>query len=297
MPRRSLVLDHPQLGRIDAEIQAGRDRRTIARTYGLPYMSVYRYSAKLLGGQAPAGSPAIADDPVQTFRAAFGLEPTDYQVALLTDTRSTIFLKGRQCGATQAAGALAIHTARSRPGADALVVSPSQDQSKEITRRSRLGLYELEEPLLQDAAELLRLRNGSRIISRPGNQRAVRGYAPALVIADEAAWIADETYAAIRPLLAASKGRFVAISTPGAKVGWFYTLWEDDLRDDWLRLKLPATDNPLIDPAFLQGQERELGEDAFRREYLCEFSAGAFGGTPLFTDIDSLFVDELEEAS
>ena len=37
-------------------------------------------------------------DPVQTFEAAFGLEPTAYQVALLSDQRPTISGVGRPRG-------------------------------------------------------------------------------------------------------------------------------------------------------------------------------------------------------
>jgi hypothetical protein len=274
MPRRSLVLEHPARTRIDAEIRAGRDRKAIARSHGLPYMSLYRYAAKLVDGRTTPSRRRDVSGPVATFTAAFGLEATPYQVALLTDSRSTIFLKGRQCGATQAAAALAIHVARSRIGADVVIISPSLTQSKEVTTRARAGLYRLEESLVQDASNLLRLRNASRIISLPGSARAVRGYSPALVIIDEAAWVEDDTYSATRPLLAASRGRFVAISTPGHQVGWFYELWESELGADWLRLELPATANPLIDPDFLAREQRELRPEVYAQEYLCRFGAG-----------------------
>jgi hypothetical protein len=178
-----------------------------------------------------------------------------------------------------------------------VIISPSLTQSKEVTTRARSGLYELDEDLVQDATGLLRLKNTSRIISLPGNARAVRGYAPALVIVDEASWVADETYAALRPLLAASHGRLVAQSTPGNKVGWFYELWESDLDDEWLRLRVAAGDVPFIDPAFLERERRELPPEVYAAEYLCEFSAG-LGGALFDPDtFDALLVDDLEEAS
>jgi hypothetical protein len=283
----TVVIDHPQQGSIDAAIEAGtRPLKAIAADHGVAYDSLRRYARRLIADPqrvAPATAPAMT--AVQTFEAAFHMEPTDYQVALLSDRRPTIFLKSRQVGATQSAAALAIATARARPGADALVISPSQDQSKEVTGRARLGLYELEEPLVQDAAELLRLRNGSRIISRPGNQRAVRGYAPSLVIADEASWIADETYAALRPLLAASHGRLVAQSTPGARIGWFFDLWQTDLGDDWLRLEVRAEAVPFIDVDFLERERRELSAEVFAAEYGCTF--GGVASAPKLFDMDA----------
>lgn len=296
MPRRSAVLDHPQRQRIDELILAGRPRSRIAAELDVPYPALKRHARRLLAAHAPtASSPVEVElDPIATFATAFRLEPTDYQVALLSDPRSTIFLKSRQCGATQAAAALAIWRARSKAGADVVIISPSLTQSKEVTTRARSGLYELEETLVQDATGLLRLRNTSRIISLPGNARAVRGYAPALVVVDESSWVADETYAALRPLLAASHGRLVAQSTPGSKVGWFYELWESDLGDDWLRLEVPAGDVPFIDPAFLAREQRELPPEVYAAEYETTFSAGLGGALFDVATFDDLLTDEEE---
>jgi hypothetical protein len=295
MPRRSSVLDHPQRSAIDAAIQAGtRPLKVIAAEHGAPYDALKRYAHRLVSDPRRLATNGAAPlDAVQTFEAAFGMEPTSYQVALLSDQRSTIFLKSRQVGATQAAAALAITTARSAAGRDAVIISPSLTQSKEVTTRARTGLYQLEEPLVQDSTGLLRLRNGSRVISLPGNQRAVRGYAPALVVVDEASWVLDETYSAIRPLLAASHGRLVCQSTPGAKVGWFYDLWQSELGDDWQRLEVTATAVPFIDRDFLARERRELPPDVFAAEYMCTFGGIAAGGA-LFTEdtIAALFEEE-----
>jgi hypothetical protein len=296
MPRRSAVLDHPQRDAADRMLRAGQQSTaSIARELGIPIDSLKRYARRLVSDplQVPAGNAAAPPmTPVETFEAAFGMQPTSYQVALLSDERSTIFLKSRQCGATQAAAALAIATARARSGADAVIISPSLQQSKEVTKRARDGLYTLEEPLVQDSTSTLRLRNGSRVLSLPGNQRAVRGYAPSLVIADEASWILDETYAAIRPLLAASHGRLVCQSTPGAKVGWFYELWQSELGDDWLRLEVKANTVPFIEAAFLERERRELAPEVFAAEYEGIFGGLPGAGFPLF---DMSHFDELLE--
>lgn len=294
MPRRSVVVDHPQRERIEQLILAGKSRRRIAAELDVPYPALKIHARRLLADMERDAAPPVetAMDPVATFAAAFGMDPTDYQVALLTDQRPTIFLKSRQCGATQAAAALAIWRARSKAGADVVIISPSLTQSKEVTTRARAGLYELDEKLVQDATGLLRLGNASRIISLPGNARAVRGYAPALVIVDEASWVLDETYAALRPLLAASHGRLVAQSTPGNKVGWFFDLWQSELGDDWLRLEVPADDVPFIDAEFLVREQRELRPEVFDAEYRCVFSAGLHGALFDVGAFDDLVIDE-----
>jgi hypothetical protein len=49
----------------------------------------------------------------------------------------------------------------------------------------------------------LELANGSRILSLPGSERTVRGYAAAdLVVIDEATRVDDELISAVRPMLA-----------------------------------------------------------------------------------------------
>jgi hypothetical protein len=73
----------------------------------------------------------------------------------------------------------------------------------------------------------------------------------------------------------------VTQSTPGAKVGWFFELWQTELGDDWLRLEVPATAVPFISCEFLERERRELAPDTFAAEYLCTF-AGIAGGAPLF---------------
>jgi hypothetical protein len=98
------------------------------------------------------------------------------------------------------------------------------------------------------------------------------------VVADEAAWVADETYAALRPLLAASGGRLVAQSTPGRRLGWFYHQCDADLGDDWLRLEILAADVPFISADFLAREKRELAPEVFAAEYGCEFAQLGDGG-------------------
>jgi hypothetical protein len=293
VPRRNALLDHPRRAAIEAAIRAdNRTLRDIAGEYGAPYDSLKRYARRLQDDPARIESATGGSlDPVQTFRAAFGLEPTEYQAAYLTDPRQTIFLKARQCGASLAAAALSISTVRAAAGTDVVIVSPSLQQSKEVLKRVRDGLYTLEEPLVQDSTGLIRLKTGSRVISLPGNARAVRGYSPALCIADEASWIADETYTAIRPLLAASGGRLIAQSTPGSKVGWFYELWDSELDGTWLRLAVPATDVPFYAAGFLERERRELPPESYAAEYGLTFGGISVGGTPLFPDIEALFTE------
>jgi hypothetical protein len=86
----------------------------------------------------------------------------------------------------------------------------------------------LGKPVPEHEASALRLTlaNGSRIVALPGSEATVRGYSgAALLVVDEASRVADDLYFAIRPMLAVSGGRLVALTTPYGKRGWFYDEW------------------------------------------------------------------------
>jgi hypothetical protein len=117
----------------------------------------------------------------------------------------------------------------------------------------------------------IELANSSRIISLPGNEGTIRGYSSAsLVIVDEAARVGDEMMAAIRPTLATTNGRLIAMSTPWGKRGWWHKEWILG-GDSWTRFSLRAEDSPRISKEFLAEEERALGPFLYRQEYLCEF--------------------------
>ena len=58
----------------------------------------------------------------------------------------------------------------------------------------------------------LELENGSCIVSLPGKEGTIRGFSGVKLLAiDEAAWVPDDLYLAVRPMLAVSQGRLVAL--------------------------------------------------------------------------------------
>ena len=114
------------------------------------------------------------------------------------------------------------------------------------------------------------LANGSRIIALPGNERTVRGYAAAdLIIIDEASRVEDDLISAVRPMMATSQGRLIALTTPAGKRGWFYESWIGD--DSLHRVRVTADQCPRISKQFLAEELRELGAMRFSEEYGLEF--------------------------
>ena len=118
----------------------------------------------------------------------------------------------------------------------------------------------------------LELVNGSRIVSLPGSEQTTRGYsAVSLLLVDEAARVEDGLMAALRPMLAISHGRLIAMSTPHGRRGWWYGAWEEG-GAAWERVRVTAEQCPRISPEFLEDERRALGHQVFAAEYCCEFT-------------------------
>src|SRR5215813_7298941 len=54
-------------------------------------------------------------------------------------------------------------------------------------------------------------------------------------------------YCAVRPMLAVSRGRLIALSTPFGKRGFFFEEWSDAARA-WERIRITAEECPRISP-------------------------------------------------
>jgi hypothetical protein len=122
-----------------------------------------------------------------------------------------------------------------------------------------------------ESALRVELRNGSRIVSLPGTEGTVRGYSGVqLLLIDEAARLLDDLYYAVRPMLAVSGGRLIAVSTPWGCRGWFHREWTTG--QDWERIKITAHDCPRISAAFLAEEQRSMPPRWFQAEYECLFT-------------------------
>ncbi|MDQ3525121.1 MAG: hypothetical protein M3451_08730, partial [Chloroflexota bacterium] len=121
-----------------------------------------------------------------------------------------------------------------------------------------------------ESALRLELDNGSRVISLPASEATIRGYSAVdLLLIDEAARVADDLYSTVRPMLATSNGRLIALSTPFGRRGWWSDAWHGS--HDWKRVQITAEQCPRIPPAFLAEEREQIGAWWFQQEYECMF--------------------------
>ncbi len=221
-------------------------------------------------------------DPARLMRTA-GLTPDRWQEeVLLSSALQTLLLCSRQSGKSTTAAALAINTALLEPPALVLLLSPTLRQSGELFRDKIVRMYRAADapvPVAQVSALQMTLANGSRIISLPGDEETIRGFSGvSLLIIDEASRVPDDLYNSVRPMLAVSGGRLIALTTPFGKRGWFYREWEG--AGPWERVMVTADQCPRISRQFLDEERRQLGPQWYAQEYLCQFTDG--GSTPMY---------------
>jgi hypothetical protein len=179
----------------------------------------------------------------------------------------------RQAGKSTVTAVLALHEALFVAGSLVVILSPGQRQSGELFRRVLDNYNALDRPVpaAQQSQLKLELTNGSRILCLPGREETVRCFSPTLLVIDEASRVADDLYRAVRPMLAVSKGRLVALSTPFGQQGWFWSEWHGD--GPWKRIQVTWHDCPRISAGFIADEERAMGKPWIQQEYECLFTA------------------------
>jgi hypothetical protein len=199
----------------------------------------------------------------------------------------------RQSGKSTIVALLNIHTALHQPESLCLMLSPTLRQSGELFRKAKELLGRVTEVRLPEETALsLRLANGSRIVSLPGQESTVRGYsAVTLLSIDEASRVSDPLYMSVRPMLAVSGGRLVAMSTPFGTRGWWFEEWRSDR--PWERYEIPAEQCPRISAEFLAEERESMGQWWFDQEFGCKFLDAQ---SAAFTreDVDRAFAEGVE---
>lgn len=233
--------------------------------------------------QSSGAKPELWKSPI-ALAADLQISLDPWQVKVLTSTARRLILLGpRQIGKSTVSGLLGLHVALTLPEALVLLIAPAQDQSKELARtirgmaaRAGMATSERSESIAptQLSASRIEFANGSRVIALPGASEAtVRGYAkPDVIVVDEASRLRDETYTAIRPMLATHPtGRLLLLSTPWLKSGTFYRTWTSTL-PSWERVRVYTHDCPRLTPEYLASEKLELPAWVYAREYEGEFS-------------------------
>lgn len=116
----------------------------------------------------------------------------------------------------------------------------------------------------------IELKNGSKILAEPAGQTGygLRGFTVDKLVADEAHYIPDAVFVAIRPMLATTGGTLDLLSTPRGNEGFFYDCFQSD---DFYKIHIMSKDCPRITTEFLGQEKKRMTKLEYCQEYEAEF--------------------------
>lgn len=205
-----------------------------------------------------------------------------WQQSVLDHEGNITIRAGRQVGKSEVISAKSCRFAKENPGTVTLIIAASQRQSSLLFEKVRGNFDRLEEKeglkYYAEPPTLTRivLRNGSKIYSLPAGRTGyfIRGFTIDLLIADEAAYIPEEVWKAVIPMIAVSrkmrgKGWVILLSTPFGKGGYFYDSFTDE---DFKQFHVSSEDCIRIPAEFLRKEKQRLTRAEYMQEYLGEFT-------------------------
>ena len=228
-----------------------------------------------------------------------GIMPFDlyqYQerfIKTVMNNRFVCALMPRQSGKTEAVVGYMLWRAMYKENQTILIVANKQSQALEIVKRIKFSYENLPDYIRAGAwsynLSSVEFDTGSTIISRATTADAARGLSVSLLYADEFAYvrpgIASEFWASTRPTLATG-GSCIITSTPNNDEDEFAQIWNgaNDTLDDYgnenpkglgrngfKAFKVNWEEHPKRDEEWARGEKMAIGEERWRREYMCEF--------------------------
>ncbi len=229
---------------------------------------------------------ALLLDPAHILRAQ-DLTPDPWQRELLLSRQQYLLLNcARQTGKSTTVAAVALYQLLTEPGSLVLLVAPSERQSHELFRKVLAAYHALNLPIptVRLNQSEVELTTGARLVALPGQEETIRSFSGVdLLILDEASRVPDDLYRSVRPMLAVSQGRLLALSTTFGQRGWFCEEWIG--AGPWQRIHIPWSQCPRIRPEFIAEEMRALGRNWVDQEY-----------NGLFTAMEGLVFPEFDAA-
>lgn len=208
-------------------------------------------------------------------------------VQLCKNNKRVIGMVARQSGKSFACAYLAVESAVLE-AQTWICISTAERQAAELLKKC-LNMTAVLQKFLQGTelsfsysanATEITFSNGARIISVPNSPDTVRGLTGNIIADEVAFWPQDrDMWAAIVPFLTSQYGgekKIVIISTPGAKMGLFYDIWEGacNKTNEFVPFKrdIFSVGKTLEQIADLRANCIE--EEIFDQEYMLDFKDG-----------------------
>ncbi len=235
------------------------------------------------------------------------MEFDKWQLEIIEHKGSLTLLSGRQVGKSTTVGKRISDQMQEYPGTKSLTIAPAQRQSSELYIKTMFWLMKRHNELIEEAGgykddpmvssrrnmELRRifeqenglfaeyptkttvkLKNGSINYALPAGKSGIylRTYALDFLNVDEAAYVPDPVYNAIRPMIAVARRKGLGwetfLSTPFGNGGFFHNACFNDGFRHWYK---SSEDCERVDKTFLLDERKRLSKLEYAQEYLGQF--------------------------
>ena len=218
-------------------------------------------------------------------KSSVGSEAENFKIPAITldpwqqtilDTEGNISLRsGRQVGKSTIISIKAGDYAAKHPNKTILVVASVERQALLLFEKILSHIYNTHKNQIlkgkdKPTKHKLKLKNGSVIHCLPTGLSGygIRGYTINLLIADEAAFIPEEVWTAVTPMLAITGGDIILLSTPFGRGNYFHRCFSDP---NFTHFHISSEDCPRKNQEFLDREKGRMTKMQYAQEYLGEF--------------------------
>jgi len=196
----------------------------------------------------------------------------DWQKEYIMHKGNTVVRAGRQSGKSFAESLRVALFALLNSKTSTLIIASVDRQSVELLEKIKAQIMGLAKNQIKGRPTFhkIELKNGSKIMAEPAGQTGygLRGFTVDKLVADEAHYIPDAVFVAIRPMLATTGGTLDLLSTPRGNEGFFYDCFQSD---DFHKIHIMSKDCPRISDEFLEQEKKRMTKLEFCQEYEAEF--------------------------
>ena len=213
-----------------------------------------------------------APDVIAYVERKLEIKLDDWQKEYIMHEGNTVVRAGRQSGKSFAESLRVALFALLHPKTQTLIIASVDRQSIELLEKVKSQIMGIDKRQIKGRPTFhkIELTNGSKIIAEPAGQTGygLRGFTVDKLVADEAHYIPDAVFVAIRPMLATTGGTLDLLSTPRGNEGFFYDCFESD---DFHKIHIKSEDCPRITQDFLDQEKKRMTKLEYCQEYEAEF--------------------------
>lgn len=213
----------------------------------------------------------------------------EWQEEILKTSGNICLCSGRQTGKSTIISIKAGEAAVNNKNFSVLIISATERQAEELFIKVLMYLDDNYKSYIKKGSDRptkhqIKLNNGSIIRCLPTGLTGlgIRGFTINLLIADEAAFIPDEVWSAVTPMLLTTGGDIILLSTPFGRRGYFYECFNDESFKTFHVNSEDIINNRPISESwniiqkekaieFLRREKQRMTELEYSQEYLGQF--------------------------